>query len=969
MALLELRSEPGHYSFSVLSPELALPRGMQPTELLKSLGGNGEKNDKIEMALGTTTLAFKFQHGVIVAVDSRATSGNYISTIRTNKVIEINTYLLGTMSGCAADCQYWERLLAKECRLYYLRNGERISVSAASKLLSNMMCQYRGLGLSMGSMICGWDKSPGLYYVDDYGTRLSGNMFSTGTGNTFAYGGYCSCYPLRQLFWRSCQYVPYEARRLGESGDISDLMYQYREAKQALLRVSDALGPWEVRAGVGGAGRTAGVARPLLAAPPSAVAVAEEAKAKASASSPWLGKRRQRSEGGKQVQTAREHFRGRSPPLNATTSGAAVPGPPLAERLLSREGRADEQGVQGIFTDNTMRLLDLRPWASLLLVDLALLWLLQGTLGALLPRGLLGLWLEGTLRLGGLWWLLTLGGLLGPDLPFLSAAFFFLIVAVLGETFIPYYSGRVIDILGGDFDPDAFSSAIFFMCLFSVGSSLSAGCRGSCFLITMSRINLRIRERLFSSLLRQDLGFFQETKTGELTSRLNSDTKLMSCWLPLNANVLLRSLVKVVGLYIFMLNLSPRLTLLSLLKLPLVISTEKVYSVRRQAVLLEIQDAVAKAGQVVQEAVGGLQTVRGFGAEEQEVCRYKEALEKHRQLCWRRDLERALYLLLQRMLNLALQVLMLSCGLRQVLAGDLTRGGLLSFLLFQEDVGSYVCTLVYMCGDMLSNVGAAEKVFRYLDRQPNLPPPGTRTPPALQGLVEFQDVSFAYPSRPDQPVLKGLSFTLCPGQVTALVGPNGSGKSTVAALLQNLYQPTGGQLLLDGEPIAQYEHHYLHRQVALVGQEPVLFSGSVRDNIAYGLKNCSDDKVMAAARAASAEEFINDMQDGLDTDVGEKGNQLAVGQKQRLAIARALVRDPRVLILDEATSALDVQCEQALQDWKSRGDRTVLVIAHRLQTVQSADQILVLRQGALLQHAQLLRGQDPYCRLVQQLQD
>ncbi|XP_016075581.1 PREDICTED: antigen peptide transporter 2, partial [Miniopterus natalensis] len=399
-----------------------------------------------------------------------------------------------------------------------------------------------------------------------------------------------------------------------------------------------------------------------------------------------------------------------------------------------------------------------------------------------------------------------------PDLPALAAAFFFLVLAVLGETFIPYYSGRVIDILGGDFDPDAFASAILFMCLFSVGSSLSAGCRGGCFVFTMSRINLRIREQLFASLLRQDLGFFQETKTGELNSRLNSDTKLMSSWLPLNANLLLRSLVKVVGLYSFMLSLSPRLTLLSLLEVPLTIAAEKVYNARHQALLLETQDEVAQAGQVVREAVGGLPTVRSFGAEEHEACRYEEALERCRKLRWRGNLECALYLLFRRMLHLVMQVLMLSCGLQQILAGALTRGGLLSFLLFQEDVGHYVQTLVYMCGDMLSNVGAAEKVFSYLDRRPNLPPPGTLEPAALRGLVEFQDVSFAYPSRPDQPVLKGLTFTLRPGEVTALLGPNGSGKSTVAALLQNLYQPTAGKLLLDGEPLPQYEHRYLHRQ-------------------------------------------------------------------------------------------------------------------------------------------------------------
>ncbi|XP_037699242.1 proteasome subunit beta type-8 [Choloepus didactylus] len=250
------RSDPGHYSFSMRSAELALPRGMQPTEFFQSLGGNGEKNVQIEMAHGTTTLAFKFQHGVIVAVDSRASAGSYIATIRVNKVIEINPYLLGTMSGSAADCQYWERLLAKECRLYYLRNGERISVSAASKLLSNMMYQYRGMGLSMHSMICGWDKKgPGLYYVDENGTRLSGNMFSTGSGNTYAYGVMDSGYrhnlspeEAYDLGRRAIVHATHRDSYSGgvvnmyhmkedgwvkvESTDVSDLMYEYREVNQ-----------------------------------------------------------------------------------------------------------------------------------------------------------------------------------------------------------------------------------------------------------------------------------------------------------------------------------------------------------------------------------------------------------------------------------------------------------------------------------------------------------------------------------------------------------------------------------------------------------------------------------------------------------------------------------------------------------------------------------------------------------------
>ncbi|XP_003473768.2 proteasome subunit beta type-8 isoform X1 [Cavia porcellus] len=249
-------SDLGHYSFSERAPELAVPRGMQPTEFLQSLGRDQERNVQIEMAHGTTTLAFKFQHGVIVAVDSRATAGNYISTIRINKVIEINPYLLGTMSGCAADCQYWERLLAKECRLYYLRNGERISVSAASKLLANMMSQYRGMGLSMGSMIIGWDKKgPGLYYVNEDGTRLPGHMFSSGSGNTYAYGVLDSGYrpdlspeEAYDLGRRAIVQATHRDNYSGgvvnmyhmkedgwvkvESTDVSDLLHQYQEAKQ-----------------------------------------------------------------------------------------------------------------------------------------------------------------------------------------------------------------------------------------------------------------------------------------------------------------------------------------------------------------------------------------------------------------------------------------------------------------------------------------------------------------------------------------------------------------------------------------------------------------------------------------------------------------------------------------------------------------------------------------------------------------
>ncbi|XP_024115490.1 proteasome subunit beta type-8 [Oryzias melastigma] len=246
-----LFDRPNHFSFGTKIQEFAVPVGNEPSSFLGTC--NREEGVRIELDHGTTTLAFKFRHGVIVAVDSRASAGNYLASNDANKVIEINPYLLGTMSGSAADCQYWERLLAKECRLYKLRNNHRISVAAASKLLSNMMLGYRGMGLSMGSMICGWDKEgPGLYYVDSNGTRLSGRMFSTGCGNSYAYGvvdsGYEEDMTVEEAYELGCRGIAHATHRDAYSGgsvnmyhmredgwikvckeDVSKLIHRYRE--------------------------------------------------------------------------------------------------------------------------------------------------------------------------------------------------------------------------------------------------------------------------------------------------------------------------------------------------------------------------------------------------------------------------------------------------------------------------------------------------------------------------------------------------------------------------------------------------------------------------------------------------------------------------------------------------------------------------------------------------------------------
>ncbi|XP_061476691.1 antigen peptide transporter 2 isoform X2 [Rhineura floridana] len=559
-----------------------------------------------------------------------------------------------------------------------------------------------------------------------------------------------------------------------------------------------------------------------------------------------------------------------------------------------------------------------------------------------------------------------------PDAPYLAGAFFFLTTAVIGETFIPYYTGRLIDILGSKYNSEAFAAAIFLMCLVSLGSSLSAGTRGGLFTFSISRMVIRIRAMLFSSLVRQDLAFFQEVKPGELTSRLSRDTTMMSRWVPLNANVFLRSLIKVAGLYAFMIGLSWHLTLLTLIEVPVMLAAEKVYDSRRQALLKAIQDSIAHSGEVVREIVSSIETVRSFATEEEESRRYDEALDETHRLKDQRDLERAVYLLIRRLLHLGLKLIMLHCGYQQIRAGLMTQGNLFSFILYQMDVGVYVQTLMYMYGDALSNVGAAEKVFEYLRREPSVRTEGTLAPDSLQGHVSFRNVSFSYPSRPDIQVLKNVSFELRPGEVTALVGLNGSGKSTCVVLLERFYEPQSGEILLDGVPIREYEHKYLHRKVALVGQQPVLFSGSIWDNITYGVQDCSKEEVIAVARDANAFAFIKELEGGFATNVGEKGGQLSIGQKQRLAIARALIRDPKVLVLDEATSALDVDSEAAIQQSVMNGQaQAVLVIAHRLQTVENAHKIVVLEGGEIVEegtHVDLMGRRGPYYRLVRRSQ-
>ncbi|MCI4384397.1 hypothetical protein PGIGA_G00038210 [Pangasianodon gigas] len=558
-----------------------------------------------------------------------------------------------------------------------------------------------------------------------------------------------------------------------------------------------------------------------------------------------------------------------------------------------------------------------------------------------------------------------------PDYLHLGVAFFFLILAALFESTIPHYVGKIIDGLSGEYKHDNFLWAIACMSFYSFGSSMFTGLRGGMFMCSLGRLNKRIRHMLFQNLMKQDISFFEENKPGSLTSRLVSDTDKMGRSIAMNVNVLLRSLVKTCGMLVQMLSLSWQLTLLSFVEMPLLAVLQNYYNIHYQKTSRELQDCLAEIEQLASSTIKSVKTVRRFRAEAQELKRYQEALDRKLQILKRKGIFSAVHLLLRRCLTLSLRVAMLLLGRRLISSGQLSGGSLLAFVLYQKDMLSNMRQLVYIYGDILNTVWSAEKVFKLLDRKPNMQEAGNWVPEKLEGRITFDNVTFSYPSRPERKALKSVSIELSPGKMTALVGPSGGGKTTCVSLLQRFYEPHQGQVLLDNEPLNEYQHQYLCSQMAAVSQNPVLFSGSVKYNIAYGLRDCTIERVKEAAKKANAHDFICRLEEGYDTDVGESGGQLSIGQKQCIAIARVLIRNPKILILDEATGKLDINTQHAVQEVLSGSKgQTLLVVAHCLKTIERADHIVYIEDGMVMEqgtHEQLMAKRGRYFHLREKL--
>uniref|UniRef100_A0A8C7D612 ABC-type oligopeptide transporter ABCB9 n=1 Tax=Oncorhynchus kisutch TaxID=8019 RepID=A0A8C7D612_ONCKI len=552
----------------------------------------------------------------------------------------------------------------------------------------------------------------------------------------------------------------------------------------------------------------------------------------------------------------------------------------------------------------------------------------------------------------------------------LSVAFLFLLISAVCEAFIPYYTGQAIDGIVIHKSMEYFTKPLITLTVLALVSSIAIGVRGGLFNLTFARLNLRLRNLLFRSLMRQEVGFFDSNHTGDITSRLTSDTTQVSDLISQNVNMFLRSMVKGIGFFIFMFGMSWKLTLVTIMGFPFIAVISNVYGEYYKRLTKEVQTALAQANQVAEETVSSMKTVRSFANEEQEADSYYGRLHVMFQLNKKQALAYALYMWSSCISELVLQVAILFYGGHLVITEQMSGGTLISFVIYELELGECLESIASVYTGLMQGVGAAEKVFEYIDREPKHQHDGKEVPDTCKGLVEFKDVTFSYPTRPETDILKSVSFTLRPGEVTALVGPSGSGKSSCVGLLENFYAPQQGQVLLDGRPVHTYQHGFLHSRVALVGQEPVLFARSVEQNITYGLTDIPMEAVVQAATKANAHDFITGLTNGYNTGVGEKGTQLSGGQKQRVAIARALIRNPHVLILDEATSALDAESEHVVQQALNNIMRqhTVLVIAHRLSTVERADNIIVINRGCVVEqgpHSQLMAKGGLYCKLVQ----
>ncbi|MCV0394270.1 MAG: ATP-binding cassette domain-containing protein [Rhizobiaceae bacterium] len=555
--------------------------------------------------------------------------------------------------------------------------------------------------------------------------------------------------------------------------------------------------------------------------------------------------------------------------------------------------------------------------------------------------------------------------------PLVWAAIFSLALAAVTTLTLPLAVRRMVD--HGFSETDTDFIATYFSALVGISAvlALASACRYYFVVVLGERVVSDLRRDTFSHVATLSPSFFDSARSGEIVSRLTADTTQIKSAVGASASVALRNVILFLGAMVMMIATSPKLSGLTIGAIPVIVLPLVWFgrSVRRKA--RAAQDTLADATAYASEHIGAIRTLQAFANEKLVTGRFADAVEKSFDAAKSSIKARAVLVFFAILMIFSSVVAVLWFGSRDVLTGVMTPGTLAQFLLYAVFAAGALAALSEVWGELSQAAGAAERLTELAAEVPAIAAPANPVafPEQARGEVEFQEVSFAYPTRPDQQSLSRISFSIHPGETVAIVGPSGAGKSTVYSLLLRYYDPDSGAVLVDGVDIAKADPADLRRRIALVPQDVAIFAASVADNIGFGRPDATRAEIEQAARDAHADGFIRAMEHGYDTPVGERGITLSGGQRQRIAIARAILRDAPILLLDEATSSLDAESETAVQTALERlmEGRTTIVIAHRLATVLKADRILVMVDGTIVEegtHGDLVAQGGVYARLA-----
>lgn len=551
----------------------------------------------------------------------------------------------------------------------------------------------------------------------------------------------------------------------------------------------------------------------------------------------------------------------------------------------------------------------------------------------------------------------------------------FLLLSSAANLALPKYLGELVDATNSEQVFQNIREASLILLGILVVQAIVSFFRVVLFVNVTEKTLASLRQATYAHLIKLPITFFNQKRVGELNSRISSDISLLQETFTTTLAEFIRQLVIIFGGIAILAYMSPQLTLFMLAVVPIVVIIAVFFGRFIRRFSKEVQSQVAESNTIVEETLQGIFNVKAFANEFLEIGRYRKKTDEVAKTGMKGGKYRGAFSSFIILGFFGAIVAVIWQGVNLMAAGELETGELFSFIIYSGFIGGSIGGFANVYASIQKAIGATEELMEIMDEPvEDLREQEAHTPlEGFAGKISFKDVSFHYPTRPDLQVLKKVSFNAMPGEQVALVGPSGAGKSTLVSLILRFYKPVGGSLQYDDKDASEYGLSELRNQMAVVPQDVFLFGGTIRENIAYGDPEASEEEIIEAAKKANAWEFIQNFPEGLDTIVGERGVQLSGGQRQRVAIARAVLKNPRILILDEATSALDSESERLVQDAldKLMIGRTSIVIAHRLSTVRKADKIVVLDKGEVVEtgtHAELLELENGVYRNLSELQ-